>query len=104
MPHDRLAADVTPNPLLEGVVAARQALVLAQMFRPAPSDTISHADPTPCMNVPMSETTSAISSRRKIGVRSGCHNPAAPGLRSDAGVRCTVLDITSQSVAGNSAR
>ena len=28
----------------------------------APIDTISHADPTPCMNVPTSDTTSAMSS------------------------------------------
>ena len=28
----------------------------------APIETISHADPTPCMNVPISDTTSAMSS------------------------------------------
>jgi len=37
----------------------------------APSETISHAAPTFCMNVPMSETTSARSRLRKVGVRNG---------------------------------
>src|SRR5579862_3506129 len=43
----------------------------------APIDTMSHAAPTLCMNVPRSDTTSARSSRRKIGVRSGRHSLAA---------------------------
>ena len=47
--------------------------VSATYIGPAPSDTISHAAPTLCMNVPMSETTSAMSKLRKIGVRSGRH-------------------------------
>ena len=43
----------------------------------APIDTMSHAAPTLCMNVPTSDTTSAMSSWRKIGVRSGRHKLAA---------------------------
>src|SRR5579871_2867101 len=42
---------------------------------PALSDTISQAAPTLCMNVPMSDTTSATMRLRKTGVRRGCSNP-----------------------------
>ncbi len=39
----------------------------------APSDTMSHAAPTLCMNVPTSDRVSAMSRLRKIGVRNGRH-------------------------------
>src|SRR5262245_21365725 len=47
---------------------------------PAPSDTISHAEPTPCMKVPTSDTMSATSSWLKTGVRSGRQRLGAAGL------------------------
>ncbi len=51
--------------------------VSATYSGPAPSDTISHADPTPCMKVPISEAMSAMSKCRKIGVRRGRHKLTA---------------------------
>src|SRR4029450_11218112 len=47
--------------------------VSATKVGPAPSETMSHAAPTLCMNAPMSETTSAIRRRLKIGLRRGLH-------------------------------
>ena len=47
--------------------------VRAIYIGPAPSDTINHAAPTLCMNVPISEITSAISKFRKTAIRSGRH-------------------------------
>src|ERR1700722_9917939 len=43
----------------------------ATYMGPALSETISHAAPTLCMNVPMSDTMSAISRLRKAGARNG---------------------------------
>ena len=54
--------------------------VSATYAGPALSDTISHAAPTLCINVPTSETTSAISKLRKVDDRRGRHKLAAPGL------------------------
>src|SRR2546428_1114791 len=51
--------------------------VSATYIGPAPSETMSHAAPTPCMNVRTSDTTSATSSSRKIGVRNGRHKLGA---------------------------
>src|SRR6476660_10110601 len=47
--------------------------VSATNVGPPPSETMSHAAPTLCMNVPMSETTSAIRRLLKIGLRRGLH-------------------------------
>src|SRR5882672_6993804 len=47
--------------------------VSATYIGPAPSDTMSHAAPTVCMNVPTSDMTSAIRRLRKSGVRNGFH-------------------------------
>jgi hypothetical protein len=52
----------------------------------APNDTISQAEPTFCMNVPTSDTTSATSSWRKIGVRSGRQTLMASARAPGAGV------------------
>src|SRR5258708_18780840 len=47
---------------------------------PAPSETMSQAAPTPCMDVPTSDAMSAIRSQRKIGVRSGRHGLGRSGF------------------------
>jgi hypothetical protein len=44
------------------------------------SDTISQAAPTPCINVPISETTSAMSKLRKIDDLRGRQRLAESGL------------------------
>src|SRR3984893_19186058 len=59
--------------------------VSATYIGPAPTETMSHAAPTPCMNVPISDTTSATSSWRKIGVRNGRHRLGVSCL-SDVGI------------------
>jgi hypothetical protein len=46
---------------------------------------MSHAAPTPCMNVPTSEAMSAKSKSRKIGVRNGRHRLRVGCLR-DVGI------------------
>ena len=45
---------------------------------PALNDTISQAAPTLCMNVPTSETTSAMSKLRKVDDRRGRHRLVDP--------------------------
>ena len=50
--------------------------VRATIVASAPSDTISHAAPTLCMNVPMSDTRSAMNTWRKRGTRRGRHSVA----------------------------
>src|SRR5882724_940499 len=57
----------------------------------APIDTISHAAPTACMKAPTSDTTSAMRSCRKIGVRRGRQRSAASLIASDR-VRQGYLD------------
>src|SRR5258705_3254764 len=52
--------------------------VSATYIGPAPSETMSHAAPTVCMNVPISDMTSAIRRLRKTGVRSGRHRLGVP--------------------------
>src|SRR6202171_489549 len=47
--------------------------VSATYMGPAPRETMSHAAPTVCMNVPTSDMMSARSRLRKIGVRNGRH-------------------------------
>src|SRR6266849_588048 len=47
--------------------------VSATYIGPAPSDTINHAAPTLCMNVPISEMTSASNRLRKTANRNGRH-------------------------------
>jgi hypothetical protein len=66
--------------------------VSATYIGPAPRETMSHAAPTVCMNVPISDMTSAISRFRKSGVRSGRHRvgvrpaSAADSLESEPDV------------------
>src|SRR5260370_4096136 len=71
--------------------------VRATYIGPAPSDTISHAAPTDCMKVPMSDMTSAISRLRKSGVRRGRHRLGGPpeGIfrLSTATARIASLDV-----------
>ena len=52
---------------------AEAVCVSATSSGPAPCETISHAAPTPCINVPISETRSATNRFRNIGRRSGRH-------------------------------
>ena len=52
---------------------AEAVCVSATSSGPAPCETISHAAPTPYINVPISETRSATSRFRNIGRRSGRH-------------------------------
>src|SRR5436189_1476523 len=59
--------------------------VSATYIGPAPSETMSHAAPTVCMNVPMSDMTSAISRLRKSGVRNGRQRLAGSPPGADSG-------------------
>ena len=59
----------------KGSVAAVWVNAIAAVL--APSDTISQAAPTLCMNVPMSDARSAMSRLRNIGFRSGCQRLGA---------------------------
>src|SRR2546426_6591132 len=68
--------------------------VSATYIGPAPSETMSHAAPTPCMNVPTSDAMSATSSWRKIGVRNGRHRLGASGF-GDIGIEVSKEDIAS---------
>src|SRR5712691_1245164 len=52
--------------------------VSATNIGPAPNDTMSHAEATLCMNVPMSEMTSARNRFLKVGVRRGLQRLAGP--------------------------
>src|SRR5260370_31337752 len=52
---------------------------------PALSETMSHAAPTLCMNVPMSETMSATSRLRKAGV---CNGRQRLGISGDLDMSC----------------
>src|SRR5580693_2966990 len=54
--------------------------IRATYMGPALSDTINQAAPTLCINVPTSETTSAMSKLRKIDDLRGRHKLAEPGL------------------------
>src|SRR5258708_35289416 len=63
---------------------AEAVCVRATYIGPALSDTISHAAPTLCINVPVSETTSAMSKLRKVDDLKGRHKLAEPGLDGSA--------------------
>src|SRR5258705_2256449 len=65
--------------------------VSATYIGPAPRETISHAAPTVCMNVPTSDITSAIRRLRKSGVRNGRQRLGGP-LRTGADRGESALD------------
>src|SRR5439155_5170688 len=81
VPDLRLPSHEPVNPVFELVIGLRQARVLTQVsatyIGPAPNDTMSHAAPTLCMKVPMSDSTSAMRRFRNVGARSGDHRPRA---------------------------
>src|SRR5262249_4886544 len=64
--------------------------VSATNVGPAPSETMSHAAPTLCMNAPMSETTSAIRRLLKSGLRRGLHKLGR--LSIDRAARAVVVE------------
>src|SRR4029077_10779023 len=65
--------------------------ISATYMGPAPRETMSHAAPTACMNVPTSEATSARSRLRNIGVRNGRHRLRV-GCWGDVGICCHSLN------------
>src|SRR5580704_9784528 len=72
--------------------------VKATYIGPAPSETMSHAAPTVCINVPISDMTSAISRLRKNGVRSGPQKSGDP-LRTGADWVASALDAARKLMA-----
>ena len=56
---------------------------------------MSQEAPTSCIHVPTFETTVAIQSQRKIGRRSGVHNPTGAGSvdgnEADSGLEVVIL-------------
>jgi len=75
---------------------AEAVCVSATSSGPAPCETISHAAPTPCINVPTSETRSATSRFRNIGrcsVRHVLHS-VPPSLGCAWGTRMASLCIS----------
>ncbi len=81
--------------------------ISATYMGPAPSETMSHAAPTPCMNVPTSDAMSAASSRRKIGVRRGRQRLGTSSFRGmcrdEVGLLGLSLSTGKNSTRGNEA-